>query len=301
MTTVSVVIISKNERGLDDTLRALAPQCVDMGAETIVVDASNGALDDIAEKHPGVRWIKFTGTRRDKRITIPEQRNAGVRAATGEVIVFIDCGCVPEPGWLRTLTGPILAGDEEIVTGPTPSRLRASVYDAHVDRRATRRYVDECPTGNLAFTRRAFDAVRGFDESFDYGSDIDISWRWRAAGFRILSSEAVVRVDWGTAPRQVKRSFLWGAGRARLYVKHRNRLRELPRRDPIVLAYPLFMLGLPVMLLSVYWPVAMLYPALVVLPLWRNRRHQPLQTVVGHFAYGAGVLWQLGRRGNPWS
>ena len=60
-------------------------------------------------------------------------------------------------------------------------------------------YLRECPTGNIAFHREAFDAIGGFDESFAFGSDIDFSWRLVDAGYRIRTvPDAVVRHDWGT-------------------------------------------------------------------------------------------------------
>ena len=294
MTAVSIVIISKHERGLAETLDAVGRQAAALGdAEVLVVDASESALDDIAAAHPGVRWIPFA-PRPGKRITIPEQRNAGVRAAAGDVIVFTDCGCVPDDGWLAAITGPIRSGAEEVVAGRVVSRVRASVYDAH---RAEATYLEECPTNNLAFTRRAFDAVGGFDEAFDYASDVDISWRWRDAGRRIRSApDALVRSDWGTARRQLHRSFLWGAGRARLYLKHRGRLPQLARRDPIALVYPAFLAGLPVLALAPLTPWVLLYPLALLYPLWRNRRARPFSVVGDHLVYGTGVIWQLARQ-----
>jgi GT2 family glycosyltransferase len=292
---VSVVIISRNERDLDETLRHVVPQCAEIRAEVLVVDASAGRLDDIASRYPTVGWIEFT-RRPGKRYTIPEQRNLGVRSSAGDVVVFTDCGAVPEPGWLAALTTPILAGAEKIVAGVVRPR-RPSVYEASAARDAAqRRYVDECATGNLAFTKSAYTAVGGFDETFDYGSDVDISWRWCDAGYRILREpSAVVSMDWGTQRRQLRRSLLWGAGRAKLYVKHRHRLREVGRRDPTAVVYPAFLLGLPLVLLTPQFPLVMLYPAALGIPLWRNRRRHPLWTVSGHLAYGAGVLWQLAR------
>jgi hypothetical protein len=68
------------------------------------------------------------------------------------------------------------------------------------------------------------------------------------------------------------------------------------RDDPIVAAYPLFLLGLP---LTLRWRA---YPLLLAVPLWRNRGKQPVRVVVDHLWFGVGVLSELGgvgsRRGN---
>ncbi|NHC47028.1 glycosyltransferase family 2 protein [Motilibacter aurantiacus] len=288
---VSVVVISKNERALDGTLTALADAGtaaaaalpVDPVVELVVVDASQGRLDDIRRSHPDVRWVDFAPVP-GKRITIPEQRNRGVRVASGDVVVFTDAGCRPHEGWLEELVAPIVRGEESVTCGVTGSLGGPSVYDAHT---VTEDYVAECATINLAFTRAAFDAVAGFDEAFDYCSDSDFTWRLNDAGYRIRRV-AGARLDheWGGARRQAKRAWYYGAGRARLYLKHRNRQRwaTMARQDPILVAYPVFLLGLPLTLRL------RPYPLLLLLPLWRNRRHQPLRTLLDHLCYGAGAL-----------
>jgi apolipoprotein N-acyltransferase len=89
---------------------------------------------------------------------------------------------------------------------------------------------------------------------------------------------------------------MYGAARARLYTKHRSRLRHLPRRDPSAIVYPSFLLGLPMVLLGPVAPVVLAYPLLLLVPLWRNRRTMPVATVYGHLMYGVGICWQLGRQ-----
>lgn len=291
---ISVVIISKDEPALDDTLTALRKQASDLTepCEIVVVDASDGRLDHIRQAHdPEVRWVQFERPP-GAGITIPHQRNAGVRTAAGDVIVFTDSGCYPDPGWLATLTAPLRSG-EDVVTGFTlATDGDASPYGSSGIRHApVDGYVTECPTINMAFSRSAFDAVDGFDEGFEYGSDIDFSWRLRAAGFRIRAvPEAIVRHDWGSSKRQLRRSYLYGKARARLHRKHRTRLRQLLRDDPIVVAYPLFLIGLP---LTLVFP---LYPALLLIPAWRNRSSGVKRVLVDHLAYGAGVLAEIAGR-----
>jgi GT2 family glycosyltransferase len=142
----------------------------------------------------------------------------------------------------------------------------------------------------MAFRREAFDAVDGFDESFEYGSDIDFSWRLVEEGKRIRSvPTAVVRHDWGSHRRQLKRAYLYGRARARLYRKHRSRLLRSWRRDPMIIVYPTFLLGLP---LTRRFP---LYPALLAIPAWRNREEGPLRVIADHLVFGVGALSTLVR------
>lgn len=287
---MSIIVISKDEAALDDTLTAVIAQAAAVAdpSEIVVVDASQGRLEHIRLRHADqVRWVQFEQPA-GVRVSIPHQRNAGVRAARGEIIVFTDAGCQPEPGWLGALVGPVTSG-EQIAVGLTLAMPgRPGLYDRLARRALESRYVAECSTINLAFRREVFDAVGGFDEDFAYGSDVDFSWRSTDAGYRIRSVPgAVVRHDWGTARRQLRRSYMYGKARARLYRKHPARLRRVVRTDPMMIAYPAFLLGLP---LTLVFP---LYPALLLIPAWRNRADGAVRVLVDHLCYGAGILAEL--------
>jgi len=288
---ISIVVISKDEPGLDDTLTGIEAQvrARPEPCEIIVVDASEGRLDAIRRRHePAMRWLGFRPPP-EVCVSIPHQRNAGVRAASGEIIVFTDAGCRPAPGWLEHLVRALDEGEQVAAGLALAASGSPGLYDRAADLARSSRYLTECPTINLAFRREAFDAIGGFDERFAYGSDVDFSWRLINAGYAIRSvPEAVVlRDDWGTWRRQLRRSYAYGRARARLYRKHRSRMRGILRTDPTVVLYPVFLLGLP---LTVIFP---LYPALLLIPAWRNRSLGAVRVVADHLTFGAGVLAEL--------
>jgi len=302
VTVVSIVVISKNEPALVQTLERLAqqishaPALVD-AVELLVVDASASDLTARPKVDTPARWIPFTPPP-GVRISIPHQRNAGVRAAKGDIIVFTDCGCIPLDGWLEHLLKPILSGEERIVSGKTGAVGDLDPYDLLRRQQEGNRYLPECPTINLAFRRDVFDEIGDFDESFQYGSDVDFSWRAVHAGIRVCyAPEAVILHDWGTRRRQLKRAFVYGKARARLYKKHMVdrtgqsiRKRNFNERDLVPLLYPLYLLGLP---------IAFKYRWYLLLPLatlWRARENKPVATLVDHVVLGAGVIagtWEI--------
>ena len=287
---ISIVIISKDEDSLDDTLFDVTRQAKDFSesTEVVVVDASGGRLEPIRLSHEAaVRWIDFTPPP-GVHVSIPHQRNAGVRAARGDIIVFTDAGCRPDEGWLARLVAP-LRHDESVAAGlALAPRGTNGLYDQATSQTMQARYLTECPTINVAFRRAAYEAVGGFDERFAYGSDMDFSWRLADAGYRIRSMpDAVVRHDFGGWRRQARRSYVYGQARVRLYRKHRARVKRLLLDDPVVVIYPVFLLGLPLTLL---FP---LYPALLLVPAWRNRSNGAVRVVANHLIYGAGVLAEL--------
>jgi GT2 family glycosyltransferase len=280
---VSLVIVNKDDRGVAHTLLALDGIEPDQQTEIVLVDASEGRLDDVRDAFPQVRWIEFRP--RSDKPTIAEQRNVGVASSRGEIVVFIDASCVPDPGWLSTLIRPLVEEGELIVAGSHRSAGKRSIRDEDAHFVGNGRYIPEAPTLNLAVHRSVFERIGGFDEAFRYGSDLDFTWRAVDHGYRIrYVPEARVTHDWGTSWRDLRRTFVYGQARYHLYAKHLCRRRRAWREDWVSLAYPLFLIASPVCV------VAPRILMLLAIPLVKNIRHRPVLTVVHHFVYAAGIL-----------
>jgi glycosyltransferase involved in cell wall biosynthesis len=286
---ISVVIISKDELSVSGTLTDVVGQLASSteDGEIVVVDASNGRLDHIRRSHEDtVRWVDFQPPD-GVRVSIPHQRNTGIREAKGDIIVFTDAGCRPGPGWLERLVAP-LQGGENVTAGVSAEMSGQILYELPPEQGGENTYLREAPTLNLAFRREVFDAVGGFDESFAYGSDVDFTWRVNDMGYRIRCvPDAIIQHDYGTPQRQRRRSYAYGKARARLYIKHKSRRKHVLRDDPIAVVYPLFLLGLPVTL--IFPP----YLLLLLIPAWRNRSLGMARVIVDHLWFGAGVLAEL--------
>jgi GT2 family glycosyltransferase len=285
----AIIVINKNDPGIVQTLSALSQlrQVLAEEAEIVVVDASEGRFDESRDRFPKVRWIPFAPI--PGRPSIPHQRNVGVAQTTQDLVVFIDASCVPGPDWLEQLCAPIVAGEETIVAGRHRSTTGQSYRDLAADRLEGRRYLTEAMTINLAIARSVLTQLGGFDESFRYGSDVDLSWRAIDAGHRIrYAPEAYVTHDWGDMRAETKRSLAYGRARAHLYLKHPNRWRGLLGPDSPVLVYPLLLVMLPLMFRR---PRTLL---VLLIPLIRNRGRQPVSALVEHLIYGAGAWRAVG-------
>ncbi|HEV3213439.1 MAG TPA: glycosyltransferase [Acidimicrobiales bacterium] len=270
--SVSVVVLSKDEPQLAHTLDLLRPQCDAIDAECLVVDASMGRMEHVHRDHAWVEWIDFVGPMCVK-VTIPHQRNAGVRRAKGRIVAFCDAGGSPQEGWLDALIQPLLAGTSEATCGPI-FPLGGGMMDPanDLDDGAP---VEIAITANMAFLRRAFDLVGGFDERYRYGSDTDFGFRLLDAGCRMTcAAGARMVMDWGDTDRALSRARFYGAGNVLLFLNHPRRVRTVLRLWPDTVAYPIWLVGMvllvPFAVVALWLPLGWL--ALLAVPLWRNRR-----------------------------
>lgn len=281
----SIVIIVKNDRGIEETLHNLEAH-VPADVEIVVIDASGDALKDIEAKFPKVIWKHFVSQSK-KKISIPEQRNVGVATATGDIIIFVDANCTVETNWFVELMKPLSLEGEKIASGAIWSKEK-NIHDTQNTRNENEKYLNEAPTMNLALYKDVLVKVGPFDETFDYGSDVDFVTRARSMGYKVRNTpKAILYHDWGTFNDEVKRSFRYGQARVNLYAKHPEKIPDLIRSDFISLIYPVFILLSP---LALVWPWYLLF---LLVPLIKNRQHKPVQTTTLNLIFGWGILTKL--------
>jgi dolichol-phosphate hexosyltransferase len=118
---VTVVIPARNE---EQTLGMIIDRCRPHGDEILVVDGhSSDATVEVARRH-GARVVQ------DNRKGKGDAIRVGAQEAAHEVLVFIDADGSHDPADIPRLTGPILAGDADLVIG---SRGRGGSDELHGD------------------------------------------------------------------------------------------------------------------------------------------------------------------------
>src|ERR1700722_10995369 len=155
---ISVVIISKDEANLDETLSDVEREVISLaeGGEIVVVDASSHRLDYIKPRHQAsVRWLDFQQPPGVK-VSIPHQRNVGVREARGDIIVFTDAGCRLGEKWLARMVAALREG-ESVVAGISEDLRGKDRYELLPQELYKDVYLRESPTLNLAFRREVYD------------------------------------------------------------------------------------------------------------------------------------------------
>jgi O-antigen biosynthesis protein len=195
---ISVVICTYNGAA---TLRECLDGALRMGYpdyEVIVVsDGSTDGSAEIAGEYDRVRVIETA------RAGLAAARNAGLNAASGEIVAYLDDDAIPEPDWLEHLAAAFSSGDYAAVGGPNvlpPGSGKVAQCVANAPGGPTHvllsdRDAEHIPGCNMAIRTSALRDIGGFDSRFRAaGDDVDVCWRLLDAGHRIgFSPGAVVR------------------------------------------------------------------------------------------------------------
>ncbi|AFZ25786.1 glycosyl transferase [Cylindrospermum stagnale PCC 7417] len=130
-------------------------------------------------------------------------RNKGIRAAVGEILVFTDADCRPQPEWLITLIQPFVNQFVVIVAGEVVALPGKTLLEQHADREETLSQKHTlahkfCPygqTANLAIRHTALETAGLFRPYLTTGGDADICWRILGAniGRWEFAPEAIVQ------------------------------------------------------------------------------------------------------------
>jgi glycosyltransferase involved in cell wall biosynthesis len=183
---VSVIVPVLNER---DAVRPLVEALFGQtrAPDEVVVadggsdDGTREILHDLAQGYANLRVVSGPGG-------ISENRNAAIRAATGEVIACTDAGCLPEPGWLEALAKPFESGADWVAGFYRPEGKTTASTAAGVVMMTVLEEVDMdhfLPGGSSqAFTKEAWARVGGFPEGINAGEDTLYGEQLRAAGYR---------------------------------------------------------------------------------------------------------------------
>jgi len=192
---VSVVVpVLNSSAALEACLEALAAQRTSRSFEVVVVD--DGSTEDLAPvRDRSAGRLALTWARLPENRGPAQARNTGIERARGEIVLFTDADCRPEPDWLERLAAPF---DDPAVSGTKGvyrtaqtdlwARLAQCEFEERYACLAAVPDIDFVDTYAGGFRRRDLRAVGGFDTSFPKADneDVDLSFRIKALGGRFV-------------------------------------------------------------------------------------------------------------------
>jgi glycosyltransferase involved in cell wall biosynthesis len=228
---ISVILpVLNNADTIGEQLAALSRQTYEGPWEAIVADngstdATAGIVARWADRVPGLRVVDCSDRRQ-----VAHARNVGSRAAAGDFFLYCDGDDVVADDWLAAMARA--AETCVAVGGP----LEEHVLNSELLRSwSAPRTPDGIPLifgqvpygpgANCGVRRDVFEALGGFDETFEgAGEEIDFFWRVQLAGHTVCwVPDAVVHYRLRPGYRALRRQwFKYGAAQPELYVRYRQ-------------------------------------------------------------------------------
>ena len=268
--------------------------------EVIVVDdGSSDNCVDIA-KNWGAVVIPSGG----KGLGPAAARNVGANSARGEILAFIDSDCTASTEWLNLLIPEFDDSEVAAVGGKVDGLHNSSALDHYeatmsslslgLRRRSAKAGKDTfyLPSCNLLVRKLIFQELRGFNQTMHVGEDVDLSYRLRDRGWRIvyIPDGTVHHEHRNSSKTFMARRFDYGTSEAMLQRCHpfRQKRMVIPQFLAVIL---LCCLSTPI---TGIWGVLPALGCLSVDAFVFHRKIQRLGVHLGCLAIVAGRIRSLG-------
>lgn len=192
MTVTVVIPVYNGEKYITHCLDALSKQIRPPDEVIVVDDGSTDRSAALAEAR-SVRVI------RQKNLGPAAARNNGIQHANGELILFTDSDCEPDPYWViemeNSLNNPEIAGVKGAYvtqqTGTVP-RLVQFEFEERYDLMEKYPVIDFIDTYSAGFQRDVLRQMGGFNCTLIKNEDVDLSYRLASAGETLIFNRKAI-------------------------------------------------------------------------------------------------------------
>lgn len=239
---ISVLICTRNRAAsLREALRAFFSLVPPSNCEYELVVVDNGSTDAtrviVAEC---IALLSPLHSRRfhycyESRPGLSNARNAALKMASGDVLVFTDDDILPDANWLNEIAKEFSADPSMAMLGGRVLLAKEHLQPVGVIAREARQTFTQ-PDGaamvigaNFAFRREVLKQIGGFDPrlgaggDFAAGEEVDFLYRAIKAGFKLLYAPNVIvyhNHDCTTHEQACKLEYNYGKGAVAYFLKH---------------------------------------------------------------------------------
>ncbi|MEY2460319.1 MAG: hypothetical protein QOG30_2149 [Acidimicrobiaceae bacterium] len=215
----------QNETSIVSAIASVVDQVSPEPFEVLVVTSGGDRSGDaVRAAFPDLKLVESAG-----RLLPGGARNAGVSAATGDIVAFLAADCIAEPGWVAARLAAHRAGHRVVAGAVTAApTYRPSAWAFHFDLFGARlpgrhagivAHPDPAAHG-LSFDRGVLDALGPFDATLRVGEDTDAGRRLADLGVpvwfepRVRTSHPSPRNGWTMVADRYRRGtrFAQGSG-----------------------------------------------------------------------------------------
>lgn len=178
---ITIVIPTNNRPCIADAVRSILSSSTTVAFEIIVIGRDDGHFIPV---HSSLRFIET-----EPGLKPGALRNRGVKAASGEKILFTDDDCIVRQHWIEnadrciTARSPVVGGAIDIPTASTwDMGDNLAIFHPFHPSASPHIVTTYIGTNNLGVMREVFEAIGGFREDIFPDEDWDFLNRLRAAG-----------------------------------------------------------------------------------------------------------------------
>ena len=210
--TVSVIIPYSKPDKIDNCIRSVTDQYYPDDLLEIIVVGKGSTI--VAQRWPGVHAIDSGPIFRPGKA-----RNLGAKAASGEVLLFIDDDCEAQENWvhenLEEVVNESVGAVSGMIAGKANGRISRAVDFANFSLcQIPERQERTLCTATFAIRKEVFEQVGGFDEGMKVHEDIDMCHRLELAGYQTIYQPRVkVLHDHGRETLGALMRYLYYGGR----------------------------------------------------------------------------------------
>ncbi len=232
MIRYSIIIPARNAAAvLPRCLAACARQKGAARADYEIIVVDDGSMDEtavIAKENGADRVIRHPHSQ-----GAGAARNSGLVVAQGEIILFTDADCTPDPDWIAAMTAPFadpdLAGCKGIYRSEQrqlTARFVQIEYEDKYDRLRPQPTIDFIDTYSAAYRRDILQAAGGFDTRIFYVEDQELSFRLAAAHQKMIfqPNAVVAHLHSDSAAAYARKKFFIGYWKAQIMRLHPERV-----------------------------------------------------------------------------